>query len=35
MSLAGAGRKTWLLEPTVTGVFVNVTQFVLVSDALA
>jgi hypothetical protein len=35
MSPGGAGRKIWLREPTVTGVFVNVTQFVLVSDELA
>jgi len=32
---AGAGRKIWLLEPTVTGAFVSVTQFVVVSDELA
>jgi hypothetical protein len=35
MFLAGAGRKIVLLEPTVASEFVNVAQFVVVSDELA
>jgi hypothetical protein len=33
--LPGMGRRIWLLEPAVTGAFVNVAQFVVPSDALA